>query len=151
MKSFKIITLAALFASANVFAGQMADNANIGWIEAQCVAVAHLDSDGYNGAKADKLAERAKVRLAQYYDQMKSKTIPFDESQGVGGNLSKVVASASNSQDFYYQAVAMYTEKVQQERARANYAADAIEHDYYYSLRWINGGCDAIFALENAH
>lgn len=147
MKKVLALTLTVLSSSA-AFAGEIAENATIGWQEAQCTAIARLDDSGFYGEAGDRLLELAKPRLVKYYSQLKANAIPKAELVKIGGNLEAVAKISSNADRFVYALLANYTLKLQNMRAEANYAPDNMIGQFYYSMAWVNGGCEAMLALD---
>ena len=145
----KVIAIALIgFSSSAAFAGEIADNATIGWQEAQCTAIARLDDSGFYGEDGDRLLELAKPRLIKYYSQLKANAISKAEWGKIGGNLEAVAKLSSNANRFVYALLAEYTKKLQKMRAEANYAPDNMTGEFYYSMAWVNGGCSAMLALD---
>ena len=66
----------------------------------------------------------------------------------IGGNLDAVAKMSSNADRFVYALLANYTQKLQNMRAEANYAPDNMSGQFYYSMAWVNGGCEAMLALD---
>lgn len=147
MKKVLALALTVLSSSAAV-AGEIAENATIGWQEAQCTAISRLDDSGFYGEAGDRLLALAKPRLVKYYSQLKANAIPKNEWGKIGGNLEAVAKISSNADRFVYALLAEYTKKLQNMRAGANYAPDNMDGQFYYAMAWVNGGCEAMLALD---
>lgn len=145
----KLFALAiTALASSTAIAGEIADNATIGWQEAQCAAISRLDETGYNGAAGDQLLKLAKPRLSRYFTQYKANAISKEEWGKIGGNLEASAKISDDADHFVYAVLADYTRKLQQLKSESNFTPDSVNGQFFYSMAWVNGGCAAMLALD---